>query len=52
MLVPISIVAFLGSRDNNHTAKSPRDVIVHLVHLGRGTLQVVEHSCVSCVSSF
>ena len=36
-----STVAFLGSRGDNHTAKNPGDVLVHLVHLGCGTLQVV-----------
>ena len=36
-----STVAFLGSRGDNRTAKNPGDVLVHLVHLGCGTLQVV-----------
>jgi hypothetical protein len=40
MLVPYSIIAFFGSCGDNRTAKNPRDVLVHLVHLGHGTLQV------------
>jgi hypothetical protein len=42
--------AFFGSCGDNHTAKDPRDVSVRLVHLGRGTLQIVWALIFSCVS--
>jgi hypothetical protein len=35
---------------HNHTAKNLRNVLVHLVHLGLGTLQVVWALVFSCVS--
>jgi hypothetical protein len=39
-----------GSCGDNRTAKNPGDVSVHLVHLGRGTLQVVWALVIFCVS--
>ena len=45
-----STVAFLGSRGDNRTAKNPGDVLVHLVHLGCGTLQVVWALVFLCVT--
>jgi hypothetical protein len=41
---------FYGSCSDNRTAKNPGDVLVHLVHLGRGTLQVVWALMFFCVS--
>jgi hypothetical protein len=43
---------FYGSCGDNHTAKNPRNVSVHLVHLGRGILQVVWALVFFCESLF
>jgi ABC-type uncharacterized transport system fused permease/ATPase subunit len=42
-------VASLGSCGDNRIAKNFRDVLVHLVHLGLGTLQVVWALMFFCV---
>jgi hypothetical protein len=50
MIVPIWTATFLGSRSDNRTTKNPRDVLVHLVHLGFGTLQVDWALVLLCVA--
>jgi hypothetical protein len=52
MLVPCRPWCLLGSCSDNHTAKNPGDVLVHLVHIGHGTLQVVWALVFCCVCHF
>jgi hypothetical protein len=50
MLVPCRPYRLLGSCGDNRTAKNPGDVLVHLVHQGRGTLQFIWALMFFCVS--
>jgi ABC-type uncharacterized transport system fused permease/ATPase subunit len=50
MLVPCRPERLFGSCGDNRITKNFRDVLVHLVHLGLGTLQVVWVLVFFCVS--
>jgi hypothetical protein len=50
MLVPSRPCRLFGSCDDNRTTKNTGDVLVHLVHLGHGTLQVIWALMFFCMS--